>query len=317
MPSGSRNSGRKCCAMSSLTNGAIQPFFFQVMKCEASELLMISAARMLEANSCVDPLEQPLRAGTLDLHLDARIFRLERLAELLADRKIHRGIQHHLGFLGGGLDQRRRDRRRRRRRGADGRGEHGPERQRGRALHEPLRMSRLENSRCFHRVLAFVIIGSARGSARGGSVSQTSVPLGTAFSVGVTTRNVVPSACLDHVVAAGAEKDLPRHRGLDRILPALAALRRKLDVVLADRDRRALAGVELGAHHLQGGAGKRDVIGVAGGALDHIAGADEARDEFGFAAARRYPQACRAGRSCRHSSPRSDRRWSSPPTGRG
>ena len=36
------------------------------------------------------------------------------------------------------------------------------------------------------------------------------------------------------------------------------------------------------AHHLQGGAGKRDVVVVAGLSLEHIAGADEARDEFGF-----------------------------------
>jgi hypothetical protein len=36
--------------MSSVTNGASQPFFFQLMKCEASELLIISAARMPEPN---------------------------------------------------------------------------------------------------------------------------------------------------------------------------------------------------------------------------------------------------------------------------
>ena len=38
----------------------------------------------------IQPLEQPLRAGTLDLHGNAGILRLERLAELLADWKIHR-----------------------------------------------------------------------------------------------------------------------------------------------------------------------------------------------------------------------------------
>jgi hypothetical protein len=32
-------------------NGISQPFFFQGMKCEASALLTISTARMLEANS--------------------------------------------------------------------------------------------------------------------------------------------------------------------------------------------------------------------------------------------------------------------------
>ncbi len=37
--------------MSSLTNGAIQPFFFQLMKCERPELLMTSAAWMSEPNS--------------------------------------------------------------------------------------------------------------------------------------------------------------------------------------------------------------------------------------------------------------------------
>ncbi len=37
--------------MSSETNGASQPFFFQGMKCEASEELITSAAWMLLANS--------------------------------------------------------------------------------------------------------------------------------------------------------------------------------------------------------------------------------------------------------------------------
>ena len=47
----------------------------------------------------IDPLEQPLRAGPLDLHRDPRIGDLERLAELFADRQVHRGIQDHLGFF--------------------------------------------------------------------------------------------------------------------------------------------------------------------------------------------------------------------------
>src|ERR1700710_2778970 len=51
MPSGSRYSGRKCCAISSVMNGASQPFFFQVMMCEASEGLTTSTARILLANS--------------------------------------------------------------------------------------------------------------------------------------------------------------------------------------------------------------------------------------------------------------------------
>ena len=37
--------------MSSVTNGASHLFRFQVMMCEASEVLMMSAARMPEPNS--------------------------------------------------------------------------------------------------------------------------------------------------------------------------------------------------------------------------------------------------------------------------
>src|SRR5215213_247316 len=48
-----------------------------------------------------------------------------------------------------------------------------------------------------------------------------------------------------HVVAAGTEKDLTRHRGLDGILAVLRRLRRELDVMLADRDHAALARGEL------------------------------------------------------------------------
>jgi hypothetical protein len=97
------------------------------MKCDASELVMTSAAWI-----------QPFGAGTLDLHLDSRIFRLERLGELLADRKIHRRIQDHLGFLARGLDQFGRDRCGRRRRGAGRGGEHGSQRQRRGALQRAL-----------------------------------------------------------------------------------------------------------------------------------------------------------------------------------
>ncbi len=50
--------------------------------------------------------------------------------------------------------------------------------------------------------------------------------------------------------------------------------------MLADRDRGTLAGFEFRAYHLQGRARERDMISVARGALDHIAGADEARHEF-------------------------------------
>ena len=41
-----------------------------------------------------------------------------------------------------------------------------------------------------------------------------------------------------------------------------------------------LAGLKFRADHLQGGAGECDVIVVARDALDHVAGADEARYEF-------------------------------------
>src|ERR1700759_1928566 len=53
---------------------------------------------------------------------------------------------------------------------------------------------------------------------------------------------------LDHVIAAGTEKDLPRYGGLDGILGRGRRLGRKRDVVLADGDRGALAGAEFRAH---------------------------------------------------------------------
>ena len=62
-----------------------------------------------------DALEHALRAGALDAHRDARIFRLERLGQLLRDRQIGRGVIDDLAFLLRRLDQRRRDRLRRRR----------------------------------------------------------------------------------------------------------------------------------------------------------------------------------------------------------
>ena len=52
-----------------------------------------------------DALEQPLRAGALDLDLDAGIGGLEGLAELLPDRQVHRGIEHHLALLLRRVDQ--------------------------------------------------------------------------------------------------------------------------------------------------------------------------------------------------------------------
>src|SRR5205085_6944719 len=84
----------------------------------------------------------------------------------------------------------------------------------------------------------------------------------------------------DHVVATCAEKHLPYHNGLHGIGGRQWHFRRKLDVVLADSDYGFLAGLKFRAHHLQGRAGKRDMVFVTRGDVDHIAGADEARDEF-------------------------------------
>ena len=101
-------------------------------------------------------------------------------------------------------------------------------------------------------------------------------------SVGVVARKCGAVGHFEHVVARGAEIDLARHDGLDRIRLRCRRLRRKPDIVLADRDRGALARRKRGADHLQGHARKGDVVAVARGALDDIAGADEARHEFGF-----------------------------------
>src|SRR5437763_17075634 len=110
------------------------------------------------------------------------------LTDLIPNRQVHRGMQHHLAFLLGGLDQLRRDRYRRRHLGAGGACEYRRQRKRARAS---------ENiaSRNFY-VLHRVLCQSHRVSARqrsGGSVSQTSMPLATAFSVEVTTRKELPS----------------------------------------------------------------------------------------------------------------------------
>ena len=56
-----------------------------------------------------DALEQPLAARTLDADGDAGMFRLEHLGPLLGNDQIHRRVPVDLGFLAGGLDQRRRD----------------------------------------------------------------------------------------------------------------------------------------------------------------------------------------------------------------
>ncbi len=85
--------------MSSDTNGASQPFFFQLMKCEASELLITSAAWMLLEYSWATRWNSRSAPERSICTVDARIFRLERLAELFADGKVHRRIQDHLAFL--------------------------------------------------------------------------------------------------------------------------------------------------------------------------------------------------------------------------
>jgi len=137
-----------------------------------------------------DALEQPLGAGALDLHGDAGIGRLKRLAELFADR---RSIDEYRITLASffaasiscGVIE-------------TGRGRFGAHRRRKygakRTVVAPLRMSRLE-------VFAFSsrprFVSCYRLSARqrsGGKVSQTSLPLATAVSVGVVTRKAVPSA---------------------------------------------------------------------------------------------------------------------------
>src|SRR5258705_597651 len=68
----------------------------------------------------------------------------------------------------------------------------------------------------------------------------------------------------DHVVAACPEKHLACHGGLDRILRDLLRLRRKLDVVLADRHPGTFAAGEVGPHHLLVPSGKI-VYAICGG----------------------------------------------------
>jgi hypothetical protein len=83
-----------------------------------------------------DALKHPLGAGALDPHLDAAEFLLEGASDFLRDRKVDRGVPDHLAFFFRRFDQLRRDRLGRRRLGADGRCEHGSERQRGRGFED-------------------------------------------------------------------------------------------------------------------------------------------------------------------------------------
>src|ERR1700688_1303354 len=142
----------------------------------------------------------------------------------------------------------------------------------------PFKTFRLEN------FLAIIVSSTLSPAQRAAAFRRQREPdLGTPGN-GVFGRRHHPQGGavrgLDHVVAAGAEKHLPRHGGLDRILGRRRRLRRQLDIVLADRNHGPLAGLELRADHLECCSGKRDVIGIARGAVDDVAGADEARDEF-------------------------------------
>src|SRR5207237_7994985 len=136
-----------------------------------------------------DALKQPLGSGALELHGNARILRLKGFAKLFADRKIHRRIKYHLGFLARRLDQRRSDRHRGWRLRACRRGEQGAYRQRARALQQVA----AGKAWFFHRLLLPACYRLSARQRSAGKVSQTSVPFGTAFSVGVTIRKVVPS----------------------------------------------------------------------------------------------------------------------------
>src|SRR6185437_9203683 len=138
-----------------------------------------------------DALEHPFRAGAFDPHVDAAEFRLERGRDALGDRQVDRGVPDHLAFFFRSLDQLRRDGFGRRRLRARGRREYRAERQRGRTLEDVA--PRWVPAAGFHGVLRFRRYRCSARQRSGGSVSQTSAPLATAFSVGVTMRNTVPS----------------------------------------------------------------------------------------------------------------------------
>ena len=110
VPSGSLCSAGKCLATSSGTNGARMPLRFQTMRCAASDELTTSTAMDAAGIFLADALEHALGAGALDPHLDAGIFRLERLGDPLRQRQVDRGVVDDLAFFLGGLDQLRRDR---------------------------------------------------------------------------------------------------------------------------------------------------------------------------------------------------------------
>ena len=82
-----------------------------------------------------DALQQTFGAAALDPAGHAGIFGLERLADLLRQLQVDRGIPGDLAFLLGGLDQRRRDRARRRRGRQHAGRERGAGGERARAYH--------------------------------------------------------------------------------------------------------------------------------------------------------------------------------------
>src|SRR5580704_11146971 len=274
MPSGSRNWGRKCWAISSDTNGASQPFLFQLMKCDASELLITSQAWMPEANSWSSRWnsrsapERSICTAMPGYFASNALPSFSPTGRSMAEYRITlpsllaASTSSGVIATGGGASARA------------GEANTAPS---ANAV-VPFKTFRLEN------FLAIIVSSMLLSAQRAAAFRRQRQPDLGAPANRVFGRRHHPQGGavqgLDHVVAAGAEKHLPRHGGLDRILGRRGGLRRQLDVVLADRDHGPLAGHEPGADHLQRRPGKRDVVGVAGGAVDHIAGADEARDEF-------------------------------------
>src|SRR6185295_5851603 len=116
----------------------------------------------------------------------------------------------------------------------------------------PCRMSRLESIRPFIASSRFLLFLPAQRPAALGRQRQPD--LAALLHAGFGRRGGAQTGAvghLHHVVARGAEIDLPRHHGLDRILGRNRRLRRQGDIVLADRDHGALARCERRADHLQ------------------------------------------------------------------
>src|SRR5882757_8269676 len=110
------------------------------------------------------------------------------------------------------------------------------------AFAAPCRMSRLESFRPFIASSRLFFFSPAQGAA---TVRWQCQPDLAAFAdIGFGRRGEAQRRAVgdfDHVVARGAEIDLTGHDGLDRIVGRSRRLRRKPDVVLADRHRRTLA----------------------------------------------------------------------------